>query len=39
MISNITGAEQFSDDEDSTEVLITVKNIPVPSVLQPKKRN
>jgi hypothetical protein len=26
MISNITDAEQLTDDEDSTEVLITVEN-------------
>ncbi len=38
MISNITGTEQLSDDEDSTEVLITVKNLPMSSVLQPKKK-
>jgi hypothetical protein len=38
MISNITGAEQLIDDEDGTEVLITVKNLPVSSVLQPKKK-
>jgi hypothetical protein len=34
MISNITGAEQSSDDEDSSEVLINVENLPVSSVLQ-----
>lgn len=26
MISNIIGAEQLSDDEDSTEVLVDVEN-------------
>jgi hypothetical protein len=34
MIINITGAEQSSDDEDSSEVLINVENLPVSSVLQ-----
>ncbi len=38
MISNITGKEQLSDDEGSNEVLITVKNLPMSSVLQPKKK-
>jgi hypothetical protein len=38
MISDITGAEQLIDDEGGTEVLVTVKNLPVSSVLQPKKK-
>jgi hypothetical protein len=38
MISNITDTEQLSDDEDSTEVLITIKHLPMSSVLQPKKK-
>ena len=47
MISNITGAEKLSDDadekmtddEDNTEVLVTVENLPLSSIVQPKKRN
>ena len=45
MISNITGAEKLSDDadekmtddEDNTEVLVTVENLPLSSIVQPKK--
>jgi len=47
MISNITGAEKLSDDadekmtddEDNTEVLVTVENLPLSSIVQPTKRN
>ena len=45
MISNITGAEKLSDDadekmtddEDNTEVLVTVENLVLSSIVQPKK--